>query len=143
MRSAILSHASRQPSVTTFSVMPAISSHLENALYAALPTPTDPRASTSVIPRHLSCFTRRENRDSVCQVSIVGRLEKRHARLRFCYEAGPTGYGLCCAVGPGISASASWRPLKTRHSALDEQQPGSTTALVVRSGTAVWHDGCC
>jgi hypothetical protein len=25
---------------------------------------------------------------------LVGRLEKRHARLYFCYEAGPTGYGL-------------------------------------------------
>jgi hypothetical protein len=24
---------------------------------------------------------------------LVGRLEKRHTRLHFCYEAGPTGYG--------------------------------------------------
>jgi transposase len=24
---------------------------------------------------------------------LVGRLGKRHARLHFCYEAGPTGYG--------------------------------------------------
>lgn len=25
---------------------------------------------------------------------LVGRLAKRHCRLHFCYEAGPTGYGL-------------------------------------------------
>ncbi len=25
---------------------------------------------------------------------LVSRLEKRHTRLHFCYEAGPTGYGL-------------------------------------------------
>jgi transposase len=25
---------------------------------------------------------------------LAGRLEKRHTRLHFCYEAGPTGYGL-------------------------------------------------
>ena len=26
---------------------------------------------------------------------VVARLEKRHAKLHFCYEAEPTGYGLC------------------------------------------------
>jgi hypothetical protein len=25
---------------------------------------------------------------------LVTKLEKRHGRLHFCYEAGPTGYGL-------------------------------------------------
>ena len=43
---------------------------------------------------------------------LVGRLEKRHTRLHFCCEAGPTGYGLyrqltemghqCTVVAPSM-----------------------------------------
>lgn len=44
---------------------------------------------------------------------LVARLERRHARLHFCYEAGPTGYGLyrqltgmgyrCTVVAPRLT----------------------------------------
>ena len=47
---------------------------------------------------------------------MVTRLEKRHARLHFCYEAGPTGYGLyqqliamgheCTVVAPSFPTQA-------------------------------------
>jgi transposase len=43
---------------------------------------------------------------------LVTKLEKRHGRLHFCYEAGPTGYGLyrqltqlghqCTVVAPSL-----------------------------------------
>ena len=46
---------------------------------------------------------------------LVARLEKKHGALHFCYEAGPTGYGLHrqliqlghqCEVVPGIRTAA-------------------------------------
>jgi transposase len=47
---------------------------------------------------------------SLCR--LVGRLERRHRQLHFCYEAGPTGYGLyrqltelghrCTVVAPSM-----------------------------------------
>jgi transposase len=50
--------------------------------------------------------------DTISVRRLVTRLEKRHARLHFCYEAGPTGYGLhrqltdmghrCTVVAPSM-----------------------------------------
>jgi transposase len=52
------------------------------------------------------------NADAASVRKLVGRLEKRHGRLHFCYEAGPTGYGLyrqivalgheCSVVAPSL-----------------------------------------
>ena len=54
---------------------------------------------------------------------MVKKLAKRHQKLRFCYEAGPTGYGLhrqitalgheCVVVAP--SPSLAFRPSDPSH----------------------------
>lgn len=58
---------------------------------------------------------------SVCR--LVGRLEKRPARLHFCYEAGSTGYGLyrqlsemghrCTVVAPSMIPRRPGHRVKT------------------------------
>ena len=50
--------------------------------------------------------------DTLSVHRLVSRLEKRHGQLHFCYEAGPTGYGLhkeltamghrCTVVAPSM-----------------------------------------
>jgi transposase len=75
---------------------------------------------------------------------LVGRLEKRHGRLHFCYEAGPTGYGLyrqivalgheCSVVAPSLIPRKPGDRIKTnRRDALQ-------LARLLRAGelTAVW-----
>jgi len=52
------------------------------------------------------------NADAASVRKLVARLEKRHHRLHFCYEAWPTGYGLyrriislgheCSVVAPSL-----------------------------------------
>jgi transposase len=75
---------------------------------------------------------------------LVSRLEKRHARLHFCYEAGPTGYGLyrqltemghrCTVVAPSMIPRKPGDRVKTNRR--DAQQ----LARLLRAGelTAVW-----
>jgi hypothetical protein len=51
---------------------------------------------------------------------VIGRLAAKYERLHFCYEAGPTGYGLhrlitelghsCMVVAPSLILSAASRP---------------------------------
>ena len=75
---------------------------------------------------------------------MVSRLEKRHRRLHFCYEAGPTGYGLyrqivamvhaCTAVAPSLIPKRPGDRVKTnRRDALQ-------LARLLRADelTAVW-----
>jgi transposase len=75
---------------------------------------------------------------------LVGKLEKRHGRLHFCYEAGPTGYGLyrqlttlghhCTVVAPSLIPRKPGDRVKTnRRDALQ-------LARLLRAGelTAVW-----
>ena len=60
-----------------------------------------------------------ENRAEVL-VKLAERLGRRGARLRFCYEAGPCGYGLyrlltrlghdCMVVAPSLTASTTRSP---------------------------------
>ena len=54
---------------------------------------------------------------------LVGKLASKHARLTFCYEAGPTGYGLyrliksighdCIVVAPSLTPSKPGDRVKT------------------------------
>jgi transposase len=75
---------------------------------------------------------------------LVAKLEKRHSRLHFCYEAGPTGYGLyrqlatlghrCTVVAPSLIPRKPGDRVKTnRRDALQ-------LARLLRAGelTAVW-----
>lgn len=75
---------------------------------------------------------------------LVTKLEKRHGRLHFCYEAGPTGYGLyrqltklghqCTVVAPSLIPRKPGDRVKTnRRDALQ-------LARLLRAGelTAVW-----
>ena len=75
---------------------------------------------------------------------LVAKLEKRHVRLHFCYEAGPTGYGLhrqlsklghpCTVVAPSLIPRKPGDRVKTnRRDALQ-------LARLLRAGelTAVW-----
>jgi transposase len=74
----------------------------------------------------------------------VAKLEKRHGRLHFCYEAGPTGYGLhrqltklghsCTVVAPSLIPRKPGDRIKTNRR--DAQQ----LARLLRAGelTAVW-----
>lgn len=75
---------------------------------------------------------------------LIARLEKRHARLHFCHEAGPTGYGLhrqltamghrCEVVAPSLIPRRPGDRVKTnRRDALQ-------LARLLRAGelTAVW-----
>ena len=75
---------------------------------------------------------------------LVAKLEKRHGRLHFCYEAGPTGYGLyrqlttlghqCTVVAPSLIPRRPGDHVKTNRR--DAQQ----LARLLRAGelTAVW-----
>lgn len=75
---------------------------------------------------------------------LVAKLEKRHGRLQFCYEAGPTGYGLyrqltklghlCIVVAPSLIPRKPGDRIKTNRR--DAQQ----LARLHRAGelTAVW-----
>ena len=75
---------------------------------------------------------------------LVARLEKRHTRLNFCYEAGPTGYGLhrqltklghsCTVVAPSLIPRKPGDRIKTN------RRDAVTLARLHRAGelTAVW-----
>jgi len=75
---------------------------------------------------------------------MVGRLEKRHQTLHFCYEAGPTGYGLyrqltalghaCTVVAPSLIPRKAGDRVKTN------RRDAVQLARLLRAGelTAVW-----
>ena len=75
---------------------------------------------------------------------LVAKLEKRHDRLAFCYEAGPTGYGLhrqitalghaCTVVAPSLIPRRPGDRVKTN------RRDAVTLAKLHRAGelTAVW-----
>ena len=75
---------------------------------------------------------------------LVAKLEKRHGQLHFCYEAGPTGYGLyrqltklghqCSVVAPSLIPRRPVDRIKTNRR--DAQQ----LARMLRAGelTEVW-----
>lgn len=44
--------------------------------------------------------------ESICR--LVARLPKPRHRLRACYEAGPTGYGLLRLLGRQLPARTAW-----------------------------------
>jgi transposase len=75
---------------------------------------------------------------------MVERLSKKHARLAFCYEAGPCGYGLyrqivalgheCVVVAPSLVPTRPGDRVKT------DRRDAVTQASLFRSGelTPVW-----
>lgn len=75
---------------------------------------------------------------------LVSRLEKRHAALHFCYEAGPTGYGLyrqltamgypCSVVAPSMIPRRPGDRIKTN------RRDAMQLARLLRAGelTEVW-----
>ena len=75
---------------------------------------------------------------------LVKRLEDRHSELHFCYEAGPTGYGLyrrltqmghaCTVVAPSLVPMRSGDRVKT------DQRDAVRLARLLRAGelTSVW-----
>jgi len=75
---------------------------------------------------------------------VVARLEKRHRKLHFCYEAGPTGYGLyrqlvalghsCSVVAPSLIPRRPGDRVKTN------RRDAMQLARLLRAGelTAVW-----
>ena len=75
---------------------------------------------------------------------LVAKLAKRHPRLSFCYEAGPTGYGLhrqinalghdCAVVAPSLIPKRPGERVKTN------RRDAITLAKLHRAGelTAVW-----
>lgn len=75
---------------------------------------------------------------------LVARLEKRYQRLTFCYEAGPTGYGLyrlikqlghdCMVVAPSLI------PVKRGERVKTNRRDAVNLAKLLRAGqlTAVW-----
>ena len=75
---------------------------------------------------------------------MVARLEKRHRTLHFCYEAGPTGYGLyrqltamghrCTVVAPSLIPKRPGDKVKTY------RRDATQLARLLRAGelTAVW-----
>jgi transposase len=75
---------------------------------------------------------------------LVSRLEKRHTRLHFCYEAGPTGYGLyrqltemghrCTVVAPSMIPRRPGDRVKTN------RRDAMQLARLLRAGelTEVW-----
>lgn len=84
------------------------------------------------------------NADAASVRKLVARLEKRHGKLHFCYEAGPTGYRLyrqiialgheCSVVAPSLIPRKPGDRIKTnRRDALQ-------LARLLRAGelTAVW-----
>lgn len=81
-------------------------------------------------------------------VKLVNKLAGQHARLTFCYEAGPTGYGLarllerlghdCMVVAPSLIPKKAGDRVKTnRRDALDlvrQLRAGELTAVWVPDG---------
>lgn len=75
---------------------------------------------------------------------LVAKLASKHARLTFCYEAGPTGYGLyrliksighdCIVVAPSLIPSKPGDRVKTN------RRDAVNLAKLLRAGelTAVW-----
>lgn len=75
---------------------------------------------------------------------LVRRLSAKHAKLRFCYEAGPTGYGLyrlivelgheCCVVAPSLIPRKAGDRVKTN------RRDAVSLARLLRADelTAVW-----
>ena len=75
---------------------------------------------------------------------LVDKLAGRHARLAFCYEAGPTGYGLyrqiqalghhCQVVAPSMVPVRPGGHIKT------DRRDATTLAALFRAGelTAIW-----
>jgi transposase len=75
---------------------------------------------------------------------LVEKLSKQHARLAFCYEAGPTGYGLyrqlramghdCQVVAPSMVPVRPGGHIKT------DRRDATTLAALFRAGelTAIW-----
>jgi len=75
---------------------------------------------------------------------LVAKLAAKHSRLTFCYEAGPTGYGLyrlikslghdCIVVAPSLIPKRSGDHVKTN------RRDASNLARLLRAGelTAVW-----
>lgn len=75
---------------------------------------------------------------------MVARLENRHRRLHFCYEAGPTGYGLyrqltamghdCAVVAPSLIPKRPGDRVKTN------RRDALPLAKLLRAGelTPVW-----
>src|SRR5690242_6385179 len=75
---------------------------------------------------------------------LVARLAKRHRRLAFCYEAGPTGYGLqrqisalrhdCAVIAPSLIPKRPGERVKTN------RRDALTLARLHRAGelTAIW-----
>jgi len=82
--------------------------------------------------------------DPVAVRRLVERLAKRHSRLHFCYEAGPTGYGLyrqltemghqCTVVAPSLIPRKPGDRVKTN------RRDATQLARPLRAGelTAVW-----
>src|SRR5664279_1169211 len=66
---------------------------------------------------------------------LVAKLASKHARLTFCYEAGPTGYGLyrliksighdCIVVAPSLIPSKPGDRVKTNRRAATVEPPPS------------------
>jgi transposase len=75
---------------------------------------------------------------------LVARLAARYGRLHFCYEAGPTGYGLyqlivslghaCTVVAPSLIPRKPGDRIKTN------RRDATTLARLLRAGelTSVW-----
>jgi len=82
--------------------------------------------------------------DAASVRKLVARLEKRHGKLDFCYEAGPTGYGLyrqliamghaCTVVAPSLIPRKPGDRIKTN------RRDAVQLARLLRAGelTAVW-----
>lgn len=82
--------------------------------------------------------------EPACVASMVNTLSKRGAKLHFCYEAGPTGYGLyrqivdlgheCAVVAPSLVPRRAGDRVKTN------RRDAVSLARLHRAGelTAVW-----
>ncbi len=58
---------------------------------------------------------------------LVRRLSAKHGKLTFCYEAGPTGYGLYRLIGELGTSAGSLRPRLFRASRAIESRPIAAT----------------
>jgi transposase len=82
--------------------------------------------------------------DAAATTKLVRKLERKYARLTFCYEAGPTGYGLhrlikglgheCIVVAPTLIPKRPGDRVKTN------RRDATSLARLLRAGelTAVW-----
>jgi transposase len=75
---------------------------------------------------------------------LVEKLAKKHARLAFCYEAGPTGYGLYRQIRrlghPCLVAAPSMVPVRPGGHIKTDRRDATTLASLFRAGelTAIW-----